>query len=1230
MSKQMIIYWYTTRRQFNDIEPGQTWCIGEVDPSSLKYFGMSTARAAETRVREELGKTKDGARISFDDIEDLEFDSFEFPNPNNKEKGMDKDIHAVLKTMGCKQIATEWFNTSPDEIKRVINHLINGSPLGGKYTLRKRQDDVIKAFRHALDTKQKKFGLFAMPRFGKTICSFEMMNLLFELFPDKKYIFFISAKLDAEQALREDYYKFDQSCNFKLCLYDSDTKVTVEDLQKNKYLFFASKQWFDGKSLEEIRKRFPCVNREDCAAVFFDEAHFARMTNNAQGTIQLLNPSMQIDITGTPFRLKANEDYDDNNSYVYSVLDEYEDYENATNKDEFRLKNPELVYITPKNEFFKTDSSFGEFFDSDGCKDSIKEWVSKTFYGGQFNIDGKTLPITNAIVVLPPRRKYCDMFASAVNELVRDNKYAIKCTKTTTKDNDDRDYIPDNEQRFKEWNRMCKNEPNCFHLLVTIGKGLQAVSFPDCHAVIMLNDITSPEQYIQAAFRSKTPNGIKKEAYVIDYNKGRTLQIIDTFIKNHLMVKACDANYKTEYLRALSRINIRDHELVRQEYTFEEIFQTFISSWNIERITDSIDFDVAKLLREIDLSEIKLSDLQKPQQLSLQLTERGDDYEQQDPDDPVPGTDDGGDGKKHLAPDWLEKHIEQLKSDLIKYGYIPLGGKEEDRIKDINPADIERRDMPVGRDEELQEVWSYLGHDGDSDDIYIDESGKSPSTVRWKYVLNNKFVSVRGEESHGDGAADIKKAKAFINAIIRYLPAYFLVSGVPNDFDDFQNRFGRQTVSEKHVERKLFRDFIGLGIDYRYVFKILKACDAGSREQIIAYCADKVAKCYQDGKLIPEKVLELMWSYPKDGSRPVPKQLADIMRNGKKFDIAVCGGYWLTDETTRMYVTDSFCEAEIMKLLRPNCQTIYSNDILQTLEKHKETIMKFKAFIMNPPYGNLHLPILKSMTEKIIDNGGKGVSLQPVRWLQDPLWKYKPHSDANNYRESLENRIKSIRIISNKDASALFAGAADITMNLGVFDLEKNTIFHYDALSKEIFCVPDFSKTYQNIVWGKYDGKQQNYVPVKSIFSGRGEGNSIGVPELNRMLLYKTHYGYFKNGKSVDGLCREGASLEEAFRENKRATQGNIYNWEIAIFDTGEEAKNFFEYLHLEAFKFFVMVTSTDQNPQTKYLPFADDYTTPWTNERFYEYFKISEEDQKKIAQIMEKYRKYDTKKGNL
>ena len=1203
MSKQMIIYWYTTKKQFNEIEPGQTWCIGEVDPNASKYFGMSTAKAAETRVREELGKVKDGARITFDDIDDLEYDSFEFPNPNNKEKGMDKDIHAMLKTINCKQIATEWFNTTPDEIKRVISHLISGTPLGTKYELRKRQGDAIKVFKKALDNKQKKFGLFAMPRFGKTICSFEMMNLLFERFPDKKYIFFISAKLDAEQALREDYYKFDQSCNFKLCLYDSDTKVTLEDLQKDKYLFFASKQWFDGKSLDEIRKRFPCVNHDDCAAVFFDEAHFARMTDNAQGTIRLLNPRMQIDITGTPFRLKTNEDYDDNNSYVYSVLDEYDDYENSDNKEAFRLKNPEMVYITPKNEFFKTDSSFGEFFDSDGCQDAIKEWVEKTFYGGQFNIDGKPLPITNAIVVLPPRRKYCDLFTSAVNELVRANKYAIKCTKTTTKDNDDRDYIPDNEQRFKEWNRMCKNEPNCFHLLVTIGKGLQAVSFPDCHAVIMLNDMTSPEQYIQAAFRSKTPNGIKKEAYVVDYNKGRTLQIIDTFIKNHLLVKACDANYKTEYQRALSRIQIRDHELVRQEYTFEEIFQTFISNWNIERITDSIDFDIERLVNKIDLSQVKLSDLQKPHQLTLQLTERGEDYEQQDQDGQGTGTDDGGDGDKHLAPDWLEKHIEKLKSDLIRYGYIPFGGKESDRLKDIDPDEIQRRELPVGKDNDAKEVWSYLGGDGDWDDIYIDESGLSPSTVRWKYVINNRFVNVTGEASHGDGAADVKKAKAFINAIIRYLPAYFLVSGIPNGFDDFKDRFGRQTISEKHQERQLFREFMGMGIDYRYIIEILKVCDAGSREQIIAYCADKVAKCYKDGELVPEKVLELLWVYKKDGSRPVPKQLAEIMRKDKNYDIVVCGGYWLTDNTTKMYITDSFGESEIMKKLRPNCQVIYSNDILQTLEKPKESTMKFKSFIMNPPYsGDLHLRILKKIIDFVKTDDFIGVSLQPD-FRKDYMADMK-NSAYNNIKDVLSPYACDISEMSREQALSYFK---NIQINEGLIigtwaksecpvplnivnknvDILKKTL-KYKSL-KDVVC--------------KYTNNRY-FVPITIM-------QPTWAKRKNNIL---ETYGVLENGFTLDGKFYQDARFYNSNVKKDRDLFGVPFN-------TLEQAKNFAGYLELMAFCFCVNISHTKSRYQLQFLPFpeqgAEAFNTKWTNERFYDYFGISPDEQKIIEQTM-------------
>lgn len=1221
MSREMIIYWYTTTKQFNEIEPGKTYCIGEADPDAKEYAGMSTRAAAEKRIKQELGRSsKSGAHIRFDQITDVECRLVDFPNPKNKEKSLDKDVHAVLSEIGCKQIDKEWFNTSPDEIKRVLDHIEYGSPLGTTYSLRGRQPEAIERFKKTYDSGEKRFGLFAMPRFGKTICSFEMMNYLFEQNKDKKYVFFISAKLDAEQALREDYYKFDQSCNFKLYIYGSNNKPSREQLQENKWCFFASKQWFDGKSLEDIQREFPIVNREDCIAVFFDEAHFARMTERAQRTLQILNPKMQIDITGTPFRLKSNEDYNDNNSYVYSVLDENEDYEKAEDKEKFRLNNPEMVYITPKNEFFATDSSFNQFFESDKCTEQIQKWVKSSFYGDGFNIDGKKLDITNALVVLPPRRKFCDIFYRAVTDIAKKEKLAIQCVRTSTKDDSNEDYDPDAKKVFTEWNNTCKNDKEHFHLLATIGKGLQAVSFPDCHAVIMMCDMTSPEQYIQAAFRAKTPNDHKKEAYVIDYNKGRTLQIIDTFIKNHLFVQSCDVNYKHEYERALATIQIRDHNLNRQVYTFEEIFQTFVSNWNIERITDSIDFDLDKLANKIDLSKVNIADLQKPRQLSLQLSDRGTDYEPTvDPEpDPQPVEEGGGTGG--LGGDaFKEKVIEDLKRQLIMYGYIPFGGTEQDRIKpeDIDSNDIKIRELEVGQDREVRKVWSYLGGDGDLDDIYIDDSFESISLIRWRYRINSKFVNIKGEGDHGQGDKERKKLKAFVNAIIRYLPAYFLVSGKVSTFEELQERFGRQTVAENYPERQLFRNFMACGVDYRYVLDILRACDAGSREQILSFVNDKVDKCYDKaGKIIPEKVLELLWIYKKDGSRPVPKELADMMRNGKNYYIVVCGGYWLTDDTTKMYITDSFSEAEIIKLLRPNCTVIYSNDILKTLEQQKETIMKFKSFIMNPPYGNLHLPILKQMIETIVEKGGKGVSLQPVRWLQDPLKEYKQGTDYKKYKDVFDGNVKDIKTLVSMDCSKIFD--ALFSMDLGIFELESNNTFklqdcYKDPLLEKILReITDGSKSHTVINDKMEKNKRQGIrVKVNDI-----QGNGVGEkgPSKNRIGKYKVFV-------SVDGLI-DGKDWTECVQKNQFSKQyGSPIPYSIK-FESVDEANNFVKSTETVFFQYLLIKMHKDIHVPNQWLPFMNDYSKPWTDERFYAYFNITPEEQKIIEKTVKDAKK--------
>ena len=1139
MSRKMLIYWYTTNKPFQDIEPWTTYCLGEVDPYAKKYFGMSNENAVIARIKEELGRSaKDGARIRYSDIENIGYQLVDFPNPKNKENHFDKDVFAVLRHINCRQISTEWFNTSPDEIKRVLRHIETGEPLGGTYTLRARQQEAIDKFKQTIDSNQDRFGLFAMPRFGKTVVSFEMINYLFEKFPDKKYVFFISAKLDAKQAVREDYYKFDRSCKFKLFIYDSDQIAGPAELGTDKWLFFASKQWFDNKSIDDIHKIFPSVNSDDCAAVLFDEAHFSRLTPRATRTIDILNPKVKIDITGTPFRLKSNEDYNDNNSYVYSVLDEAEDFERTTNKKEFRLKNPELIYITPENEFFNTDSSFSDFFDSDGANEQIKKWVKATFWGGKLHIEGQSLNVQNAIVVVPPRKRYCDLFANAVNELARDEHLSIICTRTSTTDEDDDTYISDNELRFREWNRECKIDKQNIHLLVTIGKGLQAVSFPDCHSVIMISDMTSPESYIQAAFRCKTPNGVKTEAYVIDYNKGRTLQMIDTFIKNHLYVRACDNNYKQEYEKALSTIQIRDHTLTRQNYTFEEIFNTFTSSWKIEKITDSVDFDIARIASKIDLSNVKLSDLQKPHALQLQLSDRGDDYEELENQElGLHPTED------KLNPSPLEANfvgiIEQLKDDLVKYGYVPWNMTENDRIRGINRSDIQQRELPVGKNNEMVTVWSYIGGTGNADDIYIDEFSDNPSAIRWKYLKNRRFVKITGEKAHGEGTTNEKKVRAFVNAVVRYLPAYFLVSGVPNGFDDFVARFGRRNHAENYIERQLFRKFIGIGIDYRYIIEILQACDAGSREQIIAFCNAKVNKCFdKNGNIIPAEVLKLPIVYKKDGSRPVPQELATKMRKNGNYDIVVCGGYYLTDDTTKMYITDNFSDAEIMKKLRPNIMVIYSDNILETLDNNKDTIMKFQSFIMNPPYGKLHLPILQKMVDLIVKNGGIGVSLQPIKWLQD---KYR--SDHEKYRD-LRQYCANITYLSAKDASAAFNILQEHDM--GIYHLapsDDSCPFDCNVFLAKTNTKDRFIMDYE------HQGHPKEYENQPYFVAVRKDGH------MDRWWTYLlvNYMGAIINGKTDEGL-----TPQEAYYSNPQTNHNKqvpkILGFE---FNTEQEARNF-------------------------------------------------------------------------
>ena len=79
--------------------------------------------------------------------------------------------------------------------------------------------------------------------------------------------------------------------------------------------------------------------------------------------------------------------------------------------------------------------------------------------------------------------------------------------------------------------------------------------------------------------------------------------------------------------------------------------------------------------------------------------------------------------------------------------------------------------------------------------------------------------------------------------------------------------------------------------------------------------------------------------------------------------------------------------------------------------------MKFSVAISNPPYSNsLHLQIMK----EVVKHCDKVVNISPVRWLEDPLAKYKRNSDYNKFEDSVSKKLEDLEVLDNEMSNELF------------------------------------------------------------------------------------------------------------------------------------------------------------------------------------------------------------------
>ena len=107
--------------------------------------------------------------------------------------------------------------------------------------------------------------------------------------------------------------------------------------------------------------------------------------------------------------------------------------------------------------------------------------------------------------------------------------------------------------------------------------------------------------------------------------------------------------------------------------------------------------------------------------------------------------------------------------------------------------------------------------------------------------------------------------------------------------------------------------------------------------------------------------------------------------------------------------------------------------------------MTFDNIIMNPPYdGNLHLKVLESVIQMV---SGTCVNLSPVRWLQDPLTRFKKGtSDYTTFEECVSSYISELDVIPANEANSFFERPI-LLQPLGIYKITPTGGFDYKSFN---------------------------------------------------------------------------------------------------------------------------------------------------------------------------------------
>ena len=485
----------------------------------------------------------------------------------------DKAFHAYLNKLGyVQQTGTEWFHISPTESKlhfyefRENHGVVKGKPTQS-YRLRDSQADAVERTANYFNAHPGAEYLWnAKPRFGKTLAVYDLcLRMKFKsvlvvtnrpaiadawysdylrFVGQDKYLFVSSVRAlvdhETTPCLTRDQYlaRIKQPNSVKNCI----EFVSLQDLKGSRYF---------GGNFDKLHE----VAKLQWDLLVIDEAHEGVDTFKTDQAFSNIKRLFTLHLSGTPFKALANEKFPAEAIFNWTYADEFkakddwdEDrglnpYEEMPKLNMFTYRMSDIVmakvregveiegdteaYAFDLNEFFRVDR--GKFVHDE----AIDKWLDAL--SRQLRYPFSTSELRHELrhtFWLLNRVDAAKKLAEKLRDIQRHPEFAdFEIVVAAGDGKTDNDEVIEDEGALRRVRKAIADHPQGT-ITLSVGQLTTGVSVREWTGVLILSNMKSPAQYMQAAFRAQTPYLYKgsdgqfhrkENAYIFDFDPARTL-----------------------------------------------------------------------------------------------------------------------------------------------------------------------------------------------------------------------------------------------------------------------------------------------------------------------------------------------------------------------------------------------------------------------------------------------------------------------------------------------------------------------------------------------------------------------------------------------------------------------------------------------------------------------------------------------------------------------------------